>query len=115
LFNLSQAESSGKDLQLQDSEIEHLQQCDECQAVVAVFVRLLRKRPASSLPSSNPIPRFNVGDGVAVTGPGPHRGKQGLVVEITEGAGDFVYRYRVRFPEGQSENFFGFELEIKES
>jgi hypothetical protein len=59
-------------------------------------------------------PRFKIGDGVIVIGPGIHRYKQGLVLEIIEPSGDFVYRYRVRLADGTSATFFGFELDIKE-
>ena len=57
-------------------------------------------------------PRFRRGDHVAVTIPGVYRGKQGVVIEISEPAGDFVYRYRVQLANGISANFFGFELRI---
>ncbi len=36
-------------------------------------------------------------------------------MEIIEPSGDFVYRYRVRFADGTSVAFFGFELDIKDS
>ena len=114
LFKLSQAGIAGKKFQLEEWETEHLQQCAECQGVVAVFSRQPQAEPASPRPPSKPTPRCKVGDYVTVAAPSPHRGKQGLVFEITEGAGDFVYRYRVRFPDEQTDNFFGFELEIRE-
>ena len=60
-------------------------------------------------------PRFKIGDGVVITGPGLHRDKYGFVMEIVEPSGDFVYRYRVRFADGTSATFFGFELDIKDS
>ena len=59
-------------------------------------------------------PRFKIGDGVIVICPGIYRYKQGLVLEIIEPSGDFVYRYRVRLADGTSATFFGFELDIKE-
>lgn len=60
--------------------------------------------------------RYKVGDPVVVTGPGLHREKHGFVMEVIEpSTGDFVYRYRVRFPDGTSVTFFGFELKDKES
>jgi hypothetical protein len=62
------------------------------------------------------IIRFKVGDPVIITGPGLHRGKHGFIMQVIEpSAGDFVYRYRVRFPDGTSVTFFGFELKDKES
>jgi len=69
-----------------------------------------------SNPFRSRIIRFKVGDPVVVTGPGVHRNKNGFVMQVIEpSAGDFVYRYRVRFPDGTSVTFFGFELEHKES
>lgn len=57
-------------------------------------------------------PRFQVGDQVQAIGPGnAHRGKRGVVVEVIGPAADLVYRYRVRFLDGTSETFFGFELQ----
>ena len=63
---------------------------------------------------SQPKPRFKAGDHIAVTGPGIHRDKDGLVIEIIEPrSGDLVYRYRVRFADGKLATFFGFELEVR--
>jgi len=68
----------------------------------------------SSQPSRSP--RFNVGDPVLMTAPGRDHGKNGVVTEIVESSGgDFVYRYRVRFLDGSSGKFFGFELELRDS
>jgi len=53
--------------------------------------------------------RFEVGDQVKVVGLLLHQGRQGRVVEITEGF-DSIYRYHVRFPDGFMETFFGLEL-----
>ena len=55
-------------------------------------------------------PRFKPGDHVAVTSPGPYRNKQGVVIEVSQPSGDFVYRYRVQLADGGSMTFFGFEL-----
>jgi hypothetical protein len=64
--------------------------------------------PISPLPNG---PRFEVGDEVTMIAPGTQAGKAGVVVEILEPkTGDYVYRYRVRFMDGDSGNFFGFEL-----
>ena len=60
-------------------------------------------------------PRFKIGDGVVIICPGTYRDRYGFVMEIIEPSGDFVYRYRVRFADGTSAAFFGFELDIKES
>ena len=67
----------------------------------------------------NPInprgPRFDVGEPVQVTVPGNHKGKVGAVVEVIQSpSGDFIYRYRVRFPNGNVKTFFGFELQAHE-
>jgi hypothetical protein len=56
-------------------------------------------------------PRFTIGEKVRVIGPGLHRDKHGLITEVVNpSAGDFVYRYRVRFANSLSATFFGFEL-----
>jgi hypothetical protein len=47
LFERAQAAASGKDFHLRDSEDQHLQGCNECQEVLAVFARLFRQRPPS--------------------------------------------------------------------
>ena len=61
-------------------------------------------------------PRFNPGDPVIVTGPSVYRNRRGFVAEVIEPrAGDFVYRYRVRFSDSSSETFFGFELQSEDS
>ena len=55
-------------------------------------------------------PKFKAGDRVVVIGPGVHRERRGIISEVLRHAGDYVYRYRVRFSDGASEQFFGFEL-----
>lgn len=55
-------------------------------------------------------PKFNTGDRVVVVGPGVHRERRGMISEVVRHSGDYVYRYRVRFPDGSCEQFFGFEL-----
>jgi hypothetical protein len=62
-----------------------------------------------------PLPRFTVGDPVIVTGPGAHRGRKGVVIEVIEPRAVVVYRYRVSFAEGSPATFFGFELLLEES
>ena len=64
--------------------------------------------------AEQPNPKFKPGDRVVVTGPGVHRERRGLVNEIVRRTGDLVYRYRVRFPDGATEVFFGFELALNE-
>jgi len=57
-------------------------------------------------------PRFKLGQAIKVAAPGIHTGKRGVLAEIIEPkAGDYVYRYRVRFSDSSSGTFFGFELE----
>jgi hypothetical protein len=67
-----------------------------------------------NLAEQHNLPRFKPGDRVVVTGPGVHRDRRGLVNEVVRHSGDFVYRYRVRFTDGASELFFGFELSLNE-
>ncbi len=58
-------------------------------------------------------PRFEVGDRVLALAPtNPHRGKEGVVVEVVERANDKIYRYAVRFVDGTTDTLFGFELEL---
>ena len=60
-------------------------------------------------------PRFELGQAIKVAAPGIHTGKRGVLAEIIEPkAGDYVYRYRVGFPDSSSGTFFGFELESRE-
>jgi hypothetical protein len=56
-------------------------------------------------------PRFKVGDKVKVVGPvvDSNRGMQGIVAELLPV--DVVYRYRVRFSDGATRIYFGFELD----
>jgi len=57
-------------------------------------------------------PQFRVGDQVVVVNPGADRGKQGTVIQVSGGAGDFFYRYIVQFEDGTSKRYFGFEIEF---
>jgi len=58
-------------------------------------------------------PRFEVGNRVLAVAPtNQHRGKQGIVVEVIEPAGDNIYRYVVRFADATSATLFGFELQL---
>ena len=58
------------------------------------------------------LPRFHLSEHVRLISPGPDKGKQAIIVEVIEPkTGDFVYRYRVRFPDGVESIFFGFELQ----
>jgi hypothetical protein len=64
-------------------------------------------------PFSSRSARFHVGDQVKAVGPSARRrDESGYVTEIVGPPGDAIYRYRVRFSDGTSETFFGFELEI---
>ena len=115
LFELSRAESFGKEFHLQPSEKQHLQQCAECRGVIDVFARQFRGR-SIVLPDRNSPPtasqRFNVGDQIQISGPGDHHGKRGTVTKVVEPkTGDFVFRYEVHLMDGTSGMFFGFEIE----
>jgi len=57
-------------------------------------------------------PRFKLGDQVVVVGPSTHHAKEGVVTDVIEASGDFVYRYCVRFSDESSARFFGFELDL---
>jgi len=58
------------------------------------------------------LPRFHPGEQVRLVSPGPEKGKQAIIIGVIEPkTGDFVYRYRVRFPDGVESTFFGFELQ----
>ena len=63
-------------------------------------------------PQFGSIPHFKVGDRVAVIIAGPERGKEGVVIHVTDHAGDFVHRYDVGFPEGTVRRYFGFEIDF---
>ena len=58
------------------------------------------------------IPQFKVGDRVLVVISGPERGKEGIVIHVTDHAGDFVHRYDVGFSDGTLKRYFGFEIEF---
>jgi len=58
-------------------------------------------------------PRFELGNRVLAVSPtNPHRGKQGVVVEVIEPGGDNIYRYVVLFVDETSDTLFGFELQL---
>jgi hypothetical protein len=59
-------------------------------------------------------PRFYVGDVVRAVGASVanRAGQTGTLVEVLLSAGNVIYRYRVMFPDGELETFFGFELEL---
>ena len=63
------------------------------------------------LPPSR-TPQFRVGDKVVVVNPGSDKGKEGVVILVSGGTGDFVYRYNVQFEDGESKKYFGFEIEF---
>jgi len=60
--------------------------------------------------SSNHPARFKPGDLVQVVGPGPRSRDEGEVVDVVRGF-DYIHRYHVRFSDGSSARFFGFELQ----
>jgi hypothetical protein len=51
-----------------------------------------------------------VNDHIVVTVLGMYRGRQGVVVEVIEPRAGDVYHYRVRFTDGTTATFLGFEL-----
>jgi len=59
-------------------------------------------------------PRFHVGDVVRAVGPcvANRQGQIGTLFEVFVSAGNVIYRYRVIFPDGSLETYFGFELEL---
>jgi len=67
---------------------------------------------AGSVPAVTPL--FRAGDQVRILGPGPQKGNSGVVVEVITGSLDYVHRYLVRFNEGTTFKYFGFELELIE-
>jgi hypothetical protein len=114
LFELSRAESGGKDFPIQDWEREHLLGCVECRSVVEVFKEQFKGQFASPPDSVRPTalpPRFRAGDQIQIVGPGEHNGKSGVIESVVEPkTGDFVYRYRVRLTDGEACVLFGFEI-----
>jgi hypothetical protein len=114
LFELSRAEIIGKDFPLEDREKDHLLLCVDCRSVVEVFEKQFKGIRVSSPVTArcrSGSPRFAAGDKVVIIGPGDHNGKSGLIESIVEPtAGDLIYRYRVRFADGQLRAFFGFEI-----
>jgi len=58
-------------------------------------------------------PRFEVGDCVLALAPtNPHCGKEGVVAEVVQQGNGKLFRYVVRFIDGTTAPFFGFELEL---
>ena len=66
-----------------------------------------------SEPSPTRKARFNVGDRVRSVGPSVRSRQEnvGTVSEVIVSAENVIYRYRVKFPDGGLETFYGFELE----
>ena len=61
------------------------------------------------------VPRFGVGDDVKVIGIDAHKGTLGVVVQVVVSRRDFVHRYDVRFSDGSTTRYFGFQLESAQS
>ena len=59
-------------------------------------------------------PRFWVGDLVRPIGPSIrlHQDQTGTVIDILGSPENVIYRYRVKFPDGSWDVFYGFELEL---
>jgi hypothetical protein len=64
----------------------------------------------SNTPFEPRKPRLELGDHVVVTVAGVHRQREGVVMEVIQPRVGDVYRYKVRFPDGTTATFFGFEL-----
>jgi hypothetical protein len=56
-------------------------------------------------------PHLKLGDQVEIIVPGVHRDRRGMVMEVIAPHVGNVYRYRVRFTDGTTATFFGFELQ----
>jgi hypothetical protein len=66
-----------------------------------------------TMPEPAKRPRFEVGTRILAAAPtNPHRGKQGVIVQIVQVPGDKIYRYLVRFDDGTTDALFGFELQL---
>ena len=65
--------------------------------------------------SSARTPRFQIGDQVRIVWPERLRTEHesGTVSEIVVPTTDKLFRYRVTFPDGTVETFFGFELRVE--
>jgi hypothetical protein len=65
--------------------------------------------------SSARQPRFQVGDHVRIVWPERLRTEHesGTVTEVVVPTTDKLFRYRVTFPDGTIETFFGFELQLE--
>jgi len=72
--------------------------------------RFAREATVTLETPANRTPQFGVGDQVRILIPGLDKGKQGMVIELIGHAGDFVYRYEVRFGDGTTKRYFGFEI-----
>ena len=59
-------------------------------------------------------PRFYVGDLVKAIGASvrPREDHAGTVIDILGSLENVIYRYRVKFPDGSWDLFYGFELEL---
>ena len=62
-------------------------------------------------------PRFNTNDHVRIVGPGAGKRTHhsGVVSEVLTANTASIIRYRVSFPDGSSDTYFGFELELIKS
>jgi hypothetical protein len=89
-----------------------LHSCVVLQKLASVHLSFLGTDPVSS----HRKPRFAVGDRVRVAWPPPKETtppRAGTITEVVATNPPSVYRYRVTFPDGATETFFGFELEIE--
>jgi len=72
-------------------------------------------RGTKSDSSADRKPRFKVRDQVTIVGPDPHKGRIGVVIQVISSPVVFSYRYDVRFSDGTSARYFGFQLELVET
>ena len=82
-----------------------------------IWKTIIEHKTANSAKASGATavtPLFRVGDQVRVLGPGPRKGSSGVVIEVITGSLDYVHRYLVRFDDGTTIKYFGFELEFIE-
>jgi hypothetical protein len=92
--------------QLNDNERRHLEKCEDCARVLAVFKTYVAEDGGRKKGSGTEDSRFKQGDRVCVIGPKNNPGGIVRAVAFT----DNVYRYVVEFEDGTLATFFGLQL-----
>jgi hypothetical protein len=92
--------------QLDDNERRHLEKCEDCARVFAVFQTYVAEDGGRKKGSGTEDSRFKQGDRVCVIGPKNY--PVGIVHAVTF-AGN-VYRYVVQFEDGTTDTFFRLQL-----